>query len=312
MLALDLVATWPVGSAAAGVLARRPLPGSPPGAPQLRPDVWLLGTVGEVDRTYPWASVTKLCTALAVLVAVEEGTLSLDDPAGPPGSTVAHLLAHASGLAPDEPVVIDAPGRRRVYSNAGFEVLAETLESQAAMSFTEYLTEAVFVPLGMWGARLVPGSSPAWGAEGALADLLALGTELLSPSIVSPQTMAHATAVAFPGLDGVLPGYGRQQPCDWGLGFEIRDRKRPHWTGDHCSPATFGHFGRSGSFLWVDPVAGIACAALADREWGPWASQAWPALADAVVREAAAPAGGAPGGVAGGVTAGGTERAPRG
>ena len=251
----------------------------------MRPGVWIRGTVGAVDRTYPWASVTKLCTALAVLVATEEGTLSLDAPAGPPGATVAHLLAHASGLAPDEPVVVEAPGRRRVYSNAGFEVLAETLEARAGMAFAEYLTEAVFVPLGMWGARLVPGSSPAWGVEGSLADLLALGTELLSPSILSPATLARATAVAFPGLDGVLPGYGRQQPCDWGLGFEIRDAKQPHWTGGRCSPATFGHFGRSGSFLWVDPVAGIACGALADRAFGPWAAVAWPALADAVVDE---------------------------
>lgn len=283
MRALDMVATWPVGSASAGVLSRR----TRAGATQVRPGVWVRGTVGEVDRTYPWASVTKLCTALAVLVATEEGTLSLDAPAGPPGATVAHLLAHASGLAPDEPVVVEAPGRRRVYSNAGFEVLAETLEVRADMAFTEYLTEAVFVPLGMWGARLVPGSSPAWGVEGSLADLLALGTELLSPSIVSPVTLARATAVAFPGLDGVLPGYGRQQPCDWGLGFEIRDAKQPHWTGGRCSPATFGHFGRSGSFLWVDPAAGIACGALADRAFGPWAAGAWPALADAVVDEVA-------------------------
>jgi CubicO group peptidase (beta-lactamase class C family) len=293
MQALDLVATWPVGSAAAGILARQPRPG----APQTRPGVWLHATTGELDRPYPWASVTKLCTTLAVLVAVEEHTLSLEDVAGPPGSTVAHLLAHASGLAPDEPVVVEAPGRRRIYSNAGFEVLAESLETQAGMPFTEYLTEAVFVPLGMWGAQLVPGSSPAWGVRGGLADLLALGSELLSPSIVSPDTLARATCVAFPGLEGVLPGYGRQQPCDWGLGFEIRDAKRPHWTGALCSPATFGHFGRSGSFLWVDPVAGVGCGALADREWGPWAVQAWPAFSDAVVAEEGSSAGGPPVGV---------------
>lgn len=283
MRALDLVATWPVDAAAAGVLARRPLAG----APQPRPGVYLHGTVGEVDRRYPWASVTKLCTTLAVLVATEERTLSLEDPAGPPGSTVAHLLAHASGLAPDEPVVVEAPGRRRIYSNAGFEALAETLESRAEMPFAQYLGEAVFVPLGMWGARLVPGASAAWGVEGGLADLLAMGAELLSPSVISPDTLARACAVAFPGLDGVLPGYGRQHPCDWGLGVEIRNGKRPHWTGTHCDPATFGHFGRSGSFLWIDPVAGVACGALTGREWGPWAADAWPVFSDAVLLGAA-------------------------
>jgi CubicO group peptidase (beta-lactamase class C family) len=91
--------------------------------------------------------------------------------------------------------------------------------------------------------------------------------------------------VHFPGLAGVLPGFQRFDPCDWGLGVEIRGSKQPHWTGPANSPATFGHFGRSGSFLWVDPVAGRACVGLADRPFGPWAARAWPVLADAVVAE---------------------------
>ena len=57
----------------------------------------------------------------------------------------------------------------------------------------------------------------------------------------------------FPGLVGVLPGFGRMDPNDWGLGFELRDAKSPHWTGARNSPRTFGHFGGSGTFLWVDP-----------------------------------------------------------
>ena len=75
-------------------------------------------------------------------------------------------------------------------------------------------------------------------------------------------------ALAAPG---VLPGFGYQPHCDWGLGFEIRDRKAPHWTGSRNSPRTFGHFGQSGSFLWVDPEARVACASLADRDFGDWA-----------------------------------------
>ena len=321
MRSLDLVATWPVGFASAGVLVRRavsagapaaasppaPAAASPPaaagvpatttgpwpaGAVPVRAGVWLAGTAGELDRRYRWASVTKLCTALAVLVAVEERTLALDEPAGPPGATVAHLLAHASGLGPEGLEIVAPAGRRRIYSNGGYEVLADLLEERAGMPFGEYLAEAVFVPLGMAGARLPPGSSPAAGVEGALADLLALGTELLSPTVVAAETLGRATTVAFPGLVGVLPGYGRQDPCDWGLGFELRDAKEPHWTGARCSPETFGHFGQSGTFLWVDPVAGVACAVLAARDFGPWAVEAWPALSDAVLGEVAAPAGG--------------------
>ncbi len=89
--------------------------------------------------------------------------------------------------------------------------------------------------------------------------------------------------VAYPDLAGILPGIGPQDPNEWGLGFEIRGYKTPHWTGRTNSPATFGHFGASGSFLWVDPAIGRSLLVLTDRNFGPWALDAWPPLADAVV-----------------------------
>jgi CubicO group peptidase (beta-lactamase class C family) len=110
-----------------------------------------------------------------------------------------------------------------------------------------------------------------------------LAAELASPSLAGKGPLAAATRTAFPGLSGVLPGFGYQPHCDWGLGFEIRDGKAPHWTGSRNSPRTFGHFGQSGSFLWVDPEARVACAALADRDFGDRAKQAWPRLSDDVL-----------------------------
>lgn len=228
---------------------------------------------GDTARPYPWASVTKPATALAVLVAAEEGSVDLDE--------LAPLLAHASGMAPDERKQLAPPLTRRIYSNAGFEVLAERVAAATGIPFADYLREAVLQPLGMTGARL--DGSPASGMTGAVDDLVRLGRELLSPTLIAPETHARATAVAFPGLDGVLPGFGRQRPNDWGLGFEIRDHKSPHWTGSRNSPETFGHFGRSGTFLWVDPAAGMALAVLTDREFGPWAANTWPVLSDAVL-----------------------------
>ena len=281
MRSFDLLSAWPVGAAAAGVLTRE----APDGGPNPRYPVAVVGTSGDLDRPYYWASVTKLCTALTVLVAVEERTISLDDPAGPPGATVAHLLAHASGLAPSGGSVLAPPGRRRIYSNAGFDLLGELVSDRSDIPFDVYLREAVLDPLLMRDARLPPGASPAAGMFGTARDLLALGRELLWPSLIGAETLERATAVAFPGLSGVLPGFGRQDPCDWGLGFELRDAKHPHWTGTGNSPRTFGHFGQSGGFLWVDPDAGVACAALSDRPFGPWAAAAWPDLADAVLSE---------------------------
>lgn len=243
----------------------------------------MLAAHGNTARAGDWASVTKVLTALAVLVAVEEETVFLDEPAGPPGATVRHLLAHASGLAYDSDRVLAPPGRRRIYSNAGFEALGRLVEERSGMAFATYLDEAVLRPLGMEGARL--DGSPAKGVNGMLDDLVRLAGELMTPTIISPATLATATTVAFPGLAGRLPGFDTLDPLDWGLGLEIRGAKSPHWTGRDNSPATFGHFGRSGSFLWVDPAAGVACAVLSGRDFGAWAKQAWPAFSDAVLAE---------------------------
>jgi CubicO group peptidase (beta-lactamase class C family) len=236
---------------------------------------------GPADEPFAWASVSKLLVCLACLVAVEERTLSLEDAAGPPGSTLAHLLAHASGLPFEGQRAVAPPGHRRIYSNTGTEEAARHLEARSAMPYAEYLTLGVLGPLGMEATRV--DGSPAYGATGPLSDLLKLAGELLSPTLVSNGTWSAAISVAWPGLAGVLPGFGRQDPCDWGLGPEIRGRKWPHWTGARNSPATYGHFGQSGSFVWVDPEAGLALASLGSEPFGEWAKGAWPALSDAVL-----------------------------
>jgi CubicO group peptidase (beta-lactamase class C family) len=241
-----------------------------------------LGRRGDASHVFRWASVSKPVVALAALVAAEEGTIDLDEPAGPPGSTIRHLLAHASGLPFDPGPPIAKPGVRRIYSNAGFEVLAETIAAEAEMPFEEYLQKAVLQPLGM-GAQL-RGSAGA-GLRGSLDDLVKLMRELLAPTLVALETFAEATSIQFPGLAGVIPDLGRFDPNDWGLGLELKDGKQPHFSGTLTSPRTFGHWGGSGTFVWVDPESRLALGVLTDLQFGDWAKEAWPPFSDAVVRE---------------------------
>ena len=266
---LDPVGSWPVGAAAAAVVG---------------PDGTVLETYGAQDKVFPLASVTKPLVALSVLVAVEEGALGLDDPVGPPGSTVRHLLSHASGIAPDKDIAVAKPGTRRIYSNAGFDLLGDHLAAVTGIACADYLRQALCEPLGLAATALV--GPPHRGGESSVGDLALVAAELLQPGrLLHTTTVAELATVQFPGLSGVVPGYGRQPHNDWGLGVEIRDAKSPHWTGSRNSPATFGHFGQSGSFLWVDPEAGLACGCLTDRPFGPWAAEVWPVLSDRVLEE---------------------------
>lgn len=260
---------WPVGIAAVAVVRAE----------------GIVDATGPLGEALPLASVTKVLSAMACWLAVEEGSIGLGDPAGPPGSTLRHLLAHASGLAFDSDDLLAEPGRRRIYSNRGIEVAADHLAAGAGIPFADYLVDGVLAPLG--ATATVLHGSPAHEATGTVADLARIAGELLVPDLLAGETVAAATAVSFPGLDGVVPGFGRQAPNDWGLGVEIRDHKSPHWMAPDGSPRTFGHFGRAGGFLWVDPDAGVACCCLTDTEFGPWAADAWPRLSSAVLRSAA-------------------------
>ena len=256
---------------------------------------------GQVDEVFPFASVTKPIVAWSALVAVERGLLDLDAPAGAgtahgpagagtaprstramlPGATVRHLLAHAGGIAFDSDAVLAAPGTRRIYSNRGIEILGERLQEATATPLEQWVETTVLEPLGM-SSVLVPGS-PAHSGEGTARDLAVFAGELAAPRLISASLAAEATSVVFPGLDGVLPGYGRQAPNDFGLGVEVRGHKHPHWTGRAGSPTTFGHFGQSGSFIWVDPEARRQAVFLGERRFAAVHKDIWPDLCDQIL-----------------------------
>jgi CubicO group peptidase (beta-lactamase class C family) len=270
MRALQLVAGWDVANAAAAVVAA---------------DGRVVGTIGDLAREFRLASLTKVVSGWAAMIAVEEGTIGLDDAVGQPGCTLRHLLSHAGGYPTNGTRPVSKPARRRIYSNSGIELAAAAIERDAGMPFATYLADAVLVPLGMTSTRLV--GSPASGLHGTAADLVHVLAELQQPALVSPAGAAEAATIQFPELTGIVPGVGRFDPCPWGLGVEIRGGKSPHWTGTTNSPATFGHFGAAGSMLWVDPDAGCSLVALTDRSFDEWpeALDEWRGLSDAVVAE---------------------------
>ena len=197
-----------------------------------------------------------------------------------------HLLAHASGLPFDGTTPLALPGRRRVYSNEGFRVLGEHLAAKAEMPFADYVREQRSAIRS--GSGWIPRGIPCRDGTEASRTCCSSRSRPSTPALVAPETHEEMIAVQFPGLDGVLPDFGRFSPLDWGLGVELKGEKDHHSSGARMSARTFGHFGGSGAFVWVDPVAGVACAALTTREFGKWAKEAWPRLSDAVLAETAA------------------------
>lgn len=233
---------------------------------------------GQQDRVFQLASVTKTLAAWATLIAVEHKVIALSDPCGPNGSTVRHLLAHASGLPFEKGARLAKPGERRIYSNLGIEVLGDAVAERLGVSVEEWIHSYVLEPLGMKDTS-VP-ASPAASGLSTVADLTLFARELMNPTLITRMMATEATSVQFPRLSGVLPGYGRQADNRWGLGLEIRGHKQPHWTSKKFSARTFGHFGQSGSFIWVDPTIQRAGIFLGSEPFGREQKEKWPALTE--------------------------------
>lgn len=274
MTALHLVTDWPVDHVGAAVITDAGV-----------------DHVGELDRPYALASLSKPITSWAIMVAVEEGVIDLDRPlrhvAAPEGATMRHLLSHAAGFAFDGQQPISAIERTRTYSNTGIERAADELAAEAAMPFVTYLDEAVIAPLGMTSTRL--DGSPAYGIISTLADMITFASELRRPTLLARSTVDEMIRPQYPSLGGIVPGVGRFDRCPWGLGVELHGDKSPHWMGRANSPATFGHFGGAGTMMWVDPLADVAVVALTDRRFEQWRDAAlrlWPAFSDAALAEA--------------------------
>lgn len=236
---------------------------------------------GDLERVRPWRSVTKSVTGFACALALQKGLMCLDDEVGPPGSTLRHLLAHASGYFYESESTLQAPGLRRHYSNFGIDEAGRHLERATGRDLEDWVRDELAEPLGM--TRLEWEGSASVGAAGPLADLALLAAELLRPTLLEPRWDAELTTPSFPELVGIMPGFGKQSPNPFGLGIEVRGHKSPHWTGSGNSPGTFGHFGMRGTAFWVDREADLALVVGTSHDFCDAHREVMPRLADAVL-----------------------------
>ncbi len=235
----------------------------------------VLHAEGDLSVRRPWASVSKLVTSWGVARAASRSEVDLDEPDGD-GVTMAHLLAHASGWRLEESSPRSPVGTRRVYSNVGVDRAVARLTSDP----TQWCAHEVFVPLGLTSCAL--DGRPAAGVVGSLEDMGELMTAWCRGDDLRSDIHRRFRSPFLPSLAGVVPGFGRFDPCPWGLGPEVRGAKN-HWMGSRTSPESYGHFGQSGTLALVDPERDVVIVAAAGEEFGPWAVERWPSWTDEIV-----------------------------
>lgn len=239
-------------------------------------------STGDLTAEFAFASVTKLLASRAFLIAVEQGHIGLDDSlaVGEPAreTTLRQLLAHVSGVSFASAQRTAEPGAKRVYTNYAIDVAAQWLENRMHVPFVDWLDEQVVGALQLQDSYV--DGSPAHAGRGSVRDLVRFGQELLVPQLVSERLALEARTVQWPGLRGVTPGFGHYADNQWGLAMEIRAGKENTWFPSLSEGATFGHFGRAGSFLWVAPESGFGAAFLGAEPTGDWHKAHWQQLND--------------------------------
>ncbi len=239
------------------------------------------GTANDQTR-FPIASLTKMMTAVSVLQLVERGRIKLDDrvrtylPDAPYADqiTVRQLLNHTSGLynyaddgfttgankTPTTPQKIlelvtarplaSSPGTRFSYTNSGYVVLGQIVESVSGRSLAVYERQAIFSVAGMTQTTFGnPGDSipvaagflsgaqssraydydPSWAyADGDIVstatDIALFDLALMSGKLVSAKSFALAQTDAVDA-----PEFGAK----WGLGFTVLDARGKRFVGHH-------------------------------------------------------------------------------
>jgi uncharacterized protein YbbC (DUF1343 family) len=219
--------------------------------------------------------------------------------------TLRHLLLHVSGLPADTATddfahgrdeairhICDAnlraaPGVRSIYSDVGFILLEEVVRRVTSQELPAFASGAIFAPLGMRDTGFVPSEErrtrAAWtervdgawrvgvvhdprafrlgGVAGhaglfSTADDLALyARAILGGGQVDGKRVLSARSVAAMAAPYDVPGGIRT------LGWQVDSR----WRGEGLSPRAFGHFGFTGTAVWIDPDKDLFTVVLTNR-----------------------------------------------
>ncbi len=213
------------------------------------------------------------------------------------------------------------PGSKVEYSNVGYGLLGLVIEEVSRKPFATFMREHVFAPSGLDDTWLAPpdhlfprivrvdgtfdrGSSterfnstyarrrthPAGSVIATARDVARFFQMFLDNGVVEGrQVISPATARLMitnhtAGLRGGIEGFMTWDDCAWGLGFDLRGNKRPHFSGEFTSPGAFGHTGVSGVFAWADPEIDLVCVMLANRTlFNAWNTSRWSRFSTAVV-----------------------------
>jgi CubicO group peptidase (beta-lactamase class C family) len=208
------------------------------------------------ETIFQSGSVGKQFTAAAVMLQVEEGKLSLDDPLtrfypdAPSGwrrITVRHLLTHTSGIADYGPAAVDyrrdysedefarvayglalefPPGSRWSYSNTGYALLGFIVRKVSGRFYGDVLAERVFRPLGMTTARVI---SEAEIVPHRAAGYRLVEGELRNQEWVSPLLNTQADGSLYLSVEDMLA---------WDRGLRKRAVLRPESWRQVFTPVT--------------------------------------------------------------------------
>lgn len=245
-----------------------------------------LSVFGTVKGRYGFASVTKLLTTQVIADAVASGFVSFDDWVNDEyfnkgQVSLSDLLSHSSGIRPDHLECV-APREKRIYTNEAFELAGNFVMKRLGADFENYAIGDLFEEgLGLHlNSTIKMNGSCAHSANGSFEDLLAFAQEIRQPTFLEPQIHSQLVKPYLPELSGVLPGWGNYDRNEFGIGYEIKGDKSPHWTGSKSSPQTYGHFGQSGVFVFHDPVNMITASCVTNHDFGPWSKEAFPKMCD--------------------------------